>query len=82
MAEDVRLAVGAEQFSHVGEGCDDLGSLVDVTILADTVLLLQESIIDVYVLCVTLLVHEGCKVLIRNLVLLHVLVGEMHHHAG
>ena len=80
VAEDVCLAIGAKQLCHVGKRLNHLLGLVDVTILCNTVLLQQQCVVDVYVAGLALTSHEYGEVLVGDVVLRQMLIGEVKHH--
>ena len=80
VAEDVRLTVGADDLGHVCDGAEGLLGDVDITVLADTVLLQEECIVDVHVAGVAGVIHEDGKVLVLDHVPRHVLSCEVQHH--
>ena len=82
MAEDVCLAVGADDLGHVGQRRDHLLGDVDISVFCCLVLLFQQCVIDVHVAGLALAPHEDAEVLVCHALLGHVLGGEVEHHVG
>lgn len=80
MAVDVGLAVCTDSLCHVGQWHEGLFCHVDITVFANDVGAVQKGVIDMYVACDTLATHDDAEVLVGNLLLGHVLVGEVDHH--
>ena len=77
VAEDLSLAIGADDFGHIGERLDHLLCDVDITILSYEVLLQDLSIINMHVARLTFTAHEFLEVVVSDLLLGHVLLSEV-----
>ena len=81
VAEDIGATVGTQHFCHVGQGLDDFLRDVHISVLADSVLLLKQSVVYMYVAGSAIAAHEDAEVFVRDAVVGHVLLSEVKHHA-